>query len=168
MGFADLALVAPRDPRVLGRNKTVQRASGARDVLRRARVCADLAEAVADRDVVAGTRMPVAMGRARGPVPREYREPRDFFAALAAEERGEDLRLALVFGSELTGERRTRAATTRRRRGCPPSCPRRPSDAPCDDRPPAVPDCHAQAWPTTTWTGATRCWASRPIRPSAP
>lgn len=46
MGFDDLVLVAPRWPDVLVREETLQRASGAVDVLQRARVVASLDEAL--------------------------------------------------------------------------------------------------------------------------
>ena len=40
MGFGDLVLVAPRWPNVLRREETIQRASGALDVLENARIVA--------------------------------------------------------------------------------------------------------------------------------
>jgi len=46
MGFDDLVLVAPRWPNVLHREIAIQRASGATDVLTRARVVATLDEAL--------------------------------------------------------------------------------------------------------------------------
>jgi tRNA/rRNA methyltransferase len=46
MGFDDLVLVAPRWPDVLQRDETIQRASGAIDVLERARIVATLGEAL--------------------------------------------------------------------------------------------------------------------------
>ena len=46
MGFDDLVLVAPRWPNVLRREETIQRASGALDVLKNARVVATLDEAL--------------------------------------------------------------------------------------------------------------------------
>ena len=46
MGFDDLVLVAPRWPNVLRREETVQRASGALDVLKNARIVATLDEAL--------------------------------------------------------------------------------------------------------------------------
>ena len=46
MGFDDLVLVAPRWPNVLRRDETIQRASGALDVLKNARVVATLDEAL--------------------------------------------------------------------------------------------------------------------------
>jgi tRNA/rRNA methyltransferase len=46
MGFDDLVLVAPRWPNVLNREETIQRASGALDVLKNARIVATLEEAL--------------------------------------------------------------------------------------------------------------------------
>lgn len=46
MGFDDLVLVAPRWPNVLRREETIQRASGALDVLNNARIVATLDEAL--------------------------------------------------------------------------------------------------------------------------
>ncbi len=46
MGFDDLVLVAPRWANVLRREETIQRASGALDVLSKARIVDDLSEAV--------------------------------------------------------------------------------------------------------------------------
>ncbi len=46
MGFTDLVLVAPRWPNVLRRQETIQRASGALDVLENARIVATLDEAL--------------------------------------------------------------------------------------------------------------------------
>ena len=46
MGFDDLVLVAPRWANVLNREETIQRASGALDVLKNARIVATLDEAL--------------------------------------------------------------------------------------------------------------------------
>jgi len=46
MGFDDLVLVAPRWANVLNREETIQRASGATDVLKKARIVATLDEAL--------------------------------------------------------------------------------------------------------------------------
>ncbi|MCX7243651.1 MAG: RNA methyltransferase, partial [Polaromonas sp.] len=46
MGFSDLVLVAPRWANVLNREETIQRASGALDVLKDARVVDTLDEAL--------------------------------------------------------------------------------------------------------------------------
>ncbi|KAL7530630.1 hypothetical protein ACHAWF_003456 [Thalassiosira exigua] len=102
MGFADLALVSPRDAGVLRRHKVAQRASGAKDVLSGARIFHSLEEAVRDRSVVCGTGMPFDMYRTRSK--REYAEPRAFFEKLMASGQTDDrIDLALVFGAEQTG-----------------------------------------------------------------
>jgi tRNA/rRNA methyltransferase len=46
MGFDDLVLVAPRWANVLQREETIQRASGATDVLKKTRIVATLDEAL--------------------------------------------------------------------------------------------------------------------------
>src|SRR6187455_112678 len=57
MGFEDLVLVAPRWPDVLQREETIQRASGAIDVLKRARIVATLDEAVEGMTYLCATAM---------------------------------------------------------------------------------------------------------------
>lgn len=57
MGFSDLVLVAPRDARVLTREETVQRASGANDVLAQARIVSTLDEALGGVDHLCATAM---------------------------------------------------------------------------------------------------------------
>ncbi len=103
MGFSDLALVAPSDPKVLNRHKVIQRASGAKDVLQRAKIYTTLEEAVQDRNVICGTGMPFDMYQTR--TKREYVEPRIYFDALLSGESKmkDEARLALVFGSEQRG-----------------------------------------------------------------
>lgn len=95
MGFRDLVLVAPRFADVLCHEEAVAMASGAADILARARVVATLAEALDDVDFACATAM----------TPRDFgpptREPRSLFAELAA--RASAPRLALVFGSERYG-----------------------------------------------------------------
>lgn len=97
MGFDDLVLVAPRWPNVLRREETIQRASGALDVLRQARVVATLDEALEGVSHLCATAM----------TPRDFgpptRSPREHLSALAA--RGEDLGVAFLFGSERFGMR---------------------------------------------------------------
>jgi tRNA/rRNA methyltransferase len=46
MGFDELYLVAPRDPKVLNRDETIQRASGATDVLSKTQIVATLDDAL--------------------------------------------------------------------------------------------------------------------------
>jgi tRNA/rRNA methyltransferase len=95
MGFKDLVLVAPRFADVLCHEEAVAMASGAADILARARVVDTLAEALDGVDFACATAM----------TPRDFgpptREPRALFAELAAREAAP--RLALVFGSERYG-----------------------------------------------------------------
>ena len=76
MGFDELVLVAPRDARVLTREETIQRASGANDVLARARIVATLDEALEGITHLCATAM----------TPRDFgpptHTPRDYFASL--------------------------------------------------------------------------------------
>lgn len=57
MGFDDLVLVAPRWPDVLAREETLQRASGATEVLARARIVSTLDEALDGIDYLCATAM---------------------------------------------------------------------------------------------------------------
>ena len=76
MGFNDLVLVAPRWANVLNREETIQRASGALDVLKNARIVATLDEALDGVAHLCATAM----------TPRDFgpptRTPRAHFAAL--------------------------------------------------------------------------------------
>ena len=76
MGFDDLVLVAPRWANVLRREETIQRASGALDVLTRARIVETLDEALDGMTHVLATAM----------TPRDFgpptMSPRDCFARL--------------------------------------------------------------------------------------
>ena len=119
MGFFDLALVSPHDPKVLTRNKTVQRASGATDVLNGTKIYASLDEALMDinehgnEEIICGTGMPVDMYQER--LERNYVEPRQFFEQLVnvdndtatTQARGSDdesvRRIAFIFGNEKSG-----------------------------------------------------------------
>jgi tRNA/rRNA methyltransferase len=80
MGFDDLALVAPRWPNVLRREETIQRASGALDVLANARIVATLDEALDGMTHLCATAM----------TPRDFgpptRTPREHFELLLKEE----------------------------------------------------------------------------------
>lgn len=93
MGFDDLVLVAPRWPDVLQRAETVQRASGASDVLARARIVATLDEALDGMTYLCATAM----------TPRDFgpptSTPREHLATLA----GSDHSVAFLFGSERFG-----------------------------------------------------------------
>ncbi len=93
MGFADLVLVRPRFADVLSREETVAMASGAADVLARARVVDTLAQALDGITWACATAM----------TPRDFGPatfaPREHFATLAAGPH----RVAFVFGPERTG-----------------------------------------------------------------
>lgn len=98
MGFDDLALVRPRWPDVLQRPEALERASGAADVLARARLCATLDEALGGISHVCSTAM----------TPRDFgpplAEPRPYLAALAPRAQGGGERgVAFVFGPERYG-----------------------------------------------------------------
>ncbi|MBC7471181.1 MAG: RNA methyltransferase [Ramlibacter sp.] len=93
MGFDDLVLVAPRWPDVLTRDETVQRASGALDVLERARIVATLDEALEGMSYLCATAM----------TPRDFGpptfSPREHLGALAQSPHS----VAFLFGSERFG-----------------------------------------------------------------
>jgi tRNA/rRNA methyltransferase len=93
MGFQDLVLVQPRFADVLVQEETVAMASGAADVLVRARIVTTLAEALDGITWACATAM----------TPRDFGPPtfapRPHFEALATSGH----RLALVFGPERTG-----------------------------------------------------------------
>jgi tRNA/rRNA methyltransferase len=93
MGFADLVLVQPRFADVLSHEDTVAMASGAADVLARARVVPTLAEALDGITWACATAM----------TPRDFGPPtfapREHFPTLAHQGH----RVAFVFGPERTG-----------------------------------------------------------------
>jgi tRNA/rRNA methyltransferase len=95
MGFDDLVLVAPRWDDVLQRQEAIDRASGATDVLEKARTVATLDEAIAGVDTLCATAM----------VPRDFgpptSTPREFLPRLAQQTHG----VAFLFGSERYGMR---------------------------------------------------------------
>jgi len=118
MGFFDLALVSPHDPKVLHRNKTIQRASGATDILKSAKIYTTLEDALMDNndngseEIICGTGMPVDMFQERSE--RNYVEPRTFFEQLVNnndDTTNHDLgnndelvrRIAFIFGPEKSG-----------------------------------------------------------------
>lgn len=94
MGFDDLVLVAPRWPDVLQREETIQRASGAVDLLERARIVATLHEALDGVSYLCATAM----------TPRDFGPPtfapREHLATVAASDHGG---VAFLFGSERFG-----------------------------------------------------------------
>ena len=95
MGFDDLVLVAPRWANVLNREETIQRASGALDVLKNARIVATLHEALDGVVHLCATAM----------TPRDFgpptRSPRAHFAELLAS-RQPAADADLLLNSELT------------------------------------------------------------------
>ncbi|MFY9810532.1 MAG: rRNA methyltransferase [Burkholderiales bacterium RIFCSPLOWO2_12_FULL_64_99] len=95
MGFSDLVLVRPRFADVLSQEETVALASGAADILVRARIVDTLAEALDGVTYAIGTAM----------TPRDFGPPtltpREGLAALARQEPAQ--RVGFVFGSERYG-----------------------------------------------------------------
>jgi len=93
MGFSDLVLVAPRHADVLTQPDTLAMASGATDVLARARIVARLDDALDGVTFACATAM----------TPRDFgpptHAPRALFATLA----GQAHRVGFVFGSERFG-----------------------------------------------------------------
>jgi tRNA/rRNA methyltransferase len=99
MGFDDLVLVAPRWANVLRREETIQRASGANDVLAKARIVDTLDEALDGMEHLCATAM----------TPRDFgpptRAPREHFAALLSPTQPHPGGVAFLFGSERFGMR---------------------------------------------------------------
>lgn len=104
MGFADLVLVAPRWPDVLRHQEAIDRASGAHDVLEKARVVQTLDDALDGMHHVCATAM---VARDFGPPTRAPREHLQALpATLAARAApGQVPGVAFVFGSERYGMR---------------------------------------------------------------
>ncbi|MEY2621608.1 MAG: hypothetical protein RIT26_1428 [Pseudomonadota bacterium] len=96
MGFGELVLVRPRWANVLRREETIQRASGALDVLRDARLVDTLDEAIDGLSHLCATAM----------VPRDFgpptASPRDHLPALARQN-PPPLGVGFLFGSERFG-----------------------------------------------------------------
>ena len=107
MGFDELFLVLPRDPKVLNRDETIQRASGATDVLAKTQIVATLDEALHGVNHLCATAM---TARDFGPAthaPRAY-----FDLLLNSEHSAQNLRrpvgdlaikIAFLFGTERFG-----------------------------------------------------------------
>ena len=105
MGFDDLVLVSPRDPKVLNRQRTKEAASGAVDVLENVRIYETLEEAVDGCNHVCATAMPNDMSLAR-PDYYTFEAPRVHFQKLLTlHSSDEDVRIAFVFGNERVGMR---------------------------------------------------------------
>ncbi len=96
MGFDELVLVKPRWANVLRKEETIQRASGANDVLAKARVVETLDEALDGVTHLCATAM----------TPRDFgpptRSPREHFAGLVRPGQG-DHSVAFLFGPERFG-----------------------------------------------------------------
>lgn len=97
MGFDDLVLVRPRWPDVLQRDEAVDRASGATDVLTKARVVESLDDALAGMTHLCATAM----------TPRDFgpptQTPREHLARWRSEPALEEGGIAFLFGSERYG-----------------------------------------------------------------
>ncbi len=97
MGFDDLVLVAPRWANVLRREETIQRASGALDVLNNARIVETLDEALDGMAHLCATAM----------TPRDFGPPtlapRAHFAELLGRAEATPESVAFLFGSERFG-----------------------------------------------------------------
>jgi tRNA/rRNA methyltransferase len=107
MGFDDMVLVAPRWANVLRREETIQRASGANDVLDKCHIVETLDEALDGMTHLCATAM---TARDFGPPTRAPREHLEAFAArnVAAESNDAsidsiDTGIAFLFGSERYG-----------------------------------------------------------------
>jgi tRNA/rRNA methyltransferase len=113
MGFDELWLIAPRDPKVLNRDETIQRASGANDVLAATKIVATLDEALHGVNHLCATAM---TARDFGPATHA---PRAYFEMLLKNERSSqvaqgftadlinksDVSMAFLFGTERFGMR---------------------------------------------------------------
>jgi tRNA/rRNA methyltransferase len=111
MGFDELWLIAPRDPKVLNRDETIQRASGATDVLAKTQIVATLDDALHGVNHLCATAM-----TARDFGPRTY-APRDYFDSLLKSEllahvyagleadaaQQTEVKMAFLFGTERFG-----------------------------------------------------------------
>ncbi|HEX5388873.1 MAG TPA: RNA methyltransferase [Burkholderiaceae bacterium] len=97
MGFDDLVLVRPRWANVLRREETIQRASGANDVLANARIVDTLDEALDGISHLCATAM----------TPRDFgpptRSPRQHLPTLMAPDAPPQAGVAFLFGSERFG-----------------------------------------------------------------
>lgn len=102
MGFDDLRLVSPRDPKVLNRQRTKEAASGAVDVLEQTQIHSSLQDAVEDCNIVCATGMPHSMSLTRPEY--SYVAPRVYFERLLKfHDTNDDVSIALVFGNERVG-----------------------------------------------------------------
>lgn len=104
MGFEELVLVEPKDPKVLRRDKTKHGASGALDILESAKVVNSLHEALEGGfdQYVCATGMAHSMQFERPQ--QQYRAPRQYFEKVVKEVE-QPLRIAFLFGNERYGMR---------------------------------------------------------------
>jgi tRNA/rRNA methyltransferase len=113
MGFDELFLVAPRDPKVLNRDETIQRASGATDVLAKTQIVPTLDDALHGVNHLCATAM---TARDFGPptyAPRAYFElllktehsPQEASRLPAISSHKNELKIAFLFGTERFGMR---------------------------------------------------------------
>lgn len=93
MGFSDLVLVRPRDAKVLGRQETIARASGALDILKNARVVEHVAQALDGMTYVCATAM----------TPRDFGPPVQSPRAVLPELAQSAHTVAFLFGCERYG-----------------------------------------------------------------
>jgi tRNA/rRNA methyltransferase len=97
MGFEDLVLVAPRWANVLNREEAIQRASGALDILKNARIVSTLDDALEGMTHLCATAM----------TPRDFGPPtvtpREHFQALSETGLAGQQGIAFLFGSERFG-----------------------------------------------------------------
>ena len=104
MGFDELCLVSPKDPKVLNRKQTKDGASGAVNILEQAHVVPTLEEALEGMDICCATGMPHDMHQPR--TPQVYTEPRPYFHRITHDKQ-ENIRnfnsIAFVFGNERYG-----------------------------------------------------------------
>ena len=111
MGFDELWLIAPRDPKVLNRDETIQRASGATDVLAKTQIVATLDEALHGVNHLCATAM---TARDFGPAtyaPRVYFDmllKKEYSAQDGSRQDGDlalktERKMAFLFGTERFG-----------------------------------------------------------------
>ena len=115
MGFESLFLINPRDGKALQCKRTKNRASGADDVIRNAKMCTTVEEAIDGCQIVCGTGMPVDMWRKRRE--RDHVEPRVYFERIMGDitfnskrknadgilDEQQIFDIAFLFGSEKNG-----------------------------------------------------------------
>jgi tRNA/rRNA methyltransferase len=103
MGFDDLCLVQPRDPKVLNRSKTIHGASGALDVLGNTKTYDTVEEALEGFDYKCATGMPVSMAQERAE--QIYVPPRQYFneIIIRGDSNQASLKIAFLFGNENCG-----------------------------------------------------------------